>query len=172
MRKLLTAVVLLSLLDLGCSCEGDKPTTRSKVPISPKPPLPSVPLPPPSAVTGGRSIQRATLREPMEEIHKVAEEMSRRAQGRVSMTAPAVLLLKKLDKLPARAYPATFRTFLDGVKDRAKILKDSKNLREDFNSLVDSCLACHKVYSLRSIPPVQRLRVALKDDMGIKRKRY
>ena len=161
MKKLLPVVLLLPLW--GCNCQGDKPTTKTRI----SPPLPEVPITPPTALpSGGRSIRRAALREPMEEITKVAEEMSRRAQGRVSMTAPAMLLLKLLHKLPAKSFPASFRTYLDNVKDRAKILKDSENLREDFNSLIDSCQACHRVYSLRSIPPVKKLRVKLKDDAG------
>ena len=167
MKKLPPVLLLFplatGLLWWGCTCKGQEPTVKAKV--SPTP-LPKVPVVPPSARPTGRSIRRATLREPMEEIQKVTEEMSRRAQGKVSMAAPSVLLLKLLNKLPARSSPASFRTYLDAVKDRAKILKDSKNLREDFNSLIDACQACHRVYSLRSIPPVKKLRVPLKDDAG------
>lgn len=162
MKKLIPVIPLMLLW--GCTCKGDKPPTEARV----SPVLPRVPVPQTTNVPGGggRSIRRAALREPMEEIQKVAEEMSRRAQGRVSMTAPAVLLLKKLNQLAAKSYPASFRTFLDDAKDRAKILKDSQNLREDFNSLIDSCQACHRVYSLRSLPPVKKLRVPLEDDAG------
>ena len=160
MKKLLPVVLLLPLW--GCNCQGDKTTTSSII----SPPLPEVPLPPPTTLSSGRSIRRATLQEPMEKITRLTEEMSRRAQGRVSMLAPAMLLLKLLHKLPAKSSPANFRTYLDNVKDRAKILKDSENLREDFNSLIDSCQACHRVYSLRSIPAVKKLRVVLKDDAG------
>ena len=168
MRKLFPVVLFLVVPVLvqvwGCTCKGDKPTTKSKV--SPTP-LPEVPVPPPTAGPGGgQTIRRATMREPMEQITKVTAEMGRRAQGKVSMKAPAILLLKLLNQLPAKSSPSTFRTFLDDAKDRAKILQDSENLREDFNSLIDSCQACHRVFSLRSIPPVKRLRVPLKDDAG------
>jgi len=105
-------------------------------------PLPTIPVHSP-VVPDSRPVRRAVLKEPMEEIAKVAKEMSRRAQGRVSMQAPAMLLLKLLNKLPAESYPATFQTDLKKVKHRAKILKDSNNLCDDFNSLIDSCHTCH-----------------------------
>lgn len=169
MNKLILSSMVLLVLPLGgcSSCKKDQPA-ETKVLTSP---LPSVPIAAASKQAVSRSIRRATLTEPMEEILKVAEEMQRRAMGRVAMKAPALLMKNKIDALPAKNFPATFRTFLDHVRDRLKILQSSQNLRRDFNSLVDACQGCHRVYALRAIPPTKKLRVPLRDDAGVKPKR-
>ena len=81
-----------------------------------------------------------------------------------------MMMLKTVGKIPTRTYPGSFATFLDDTGDRARILKDSKNHREDFNALVDSCLACHRVFHLRALPQLKRLKVPLGDDARVRKR--
>ena len=101
----------------------------------------------------------------MQKILKITEELRRRAQGKVDMTGPAKMMLKVSESLPVKAYPSSFRGFLDAMDDQLKQLPRTKDHRTDYHALVDTCVACHRYYASRTADAMRMLRLA---DVGIK----
>lgn len=156
--NLLTLLVLVALLS---GCKGKATTPVRKVRVSPE-----VSFAPEPKIKRVARARRASLKKYMEEKLEVAEEMQRRATGDISMKGPAMRMLGVVSRVPAKGYPASFQTFLGALRDRLKILQDSTKPRRDFNLLVESCLACHRIYYLKALPVIHRLKVPAKGDSG------
>jgi len=106
-----------------------------------------------------RTPLRASIRREMKKVMKGAREMHRRAKGNISVKGPAKMIAKSLEKIPARKFPPNFESFMDDLNDRLEIISRSKDIRHDFNGLIGSCLACHRVYNQKPLPHIMKLRL-------------
>lgn len=159
-RLLLLVLVLAGLLSPVGAC-----TCRQERRQGPEPLLSPSRAPTPKVSRSGRlqRLQDVTRRTPlvheMEQMQRVAEELRRRAAAGYPMKAPAIMMARIVKKIPAKRFPSTFQAFLDDLGDRLQKLQNSEDLRRDFNGMLDSCTACHRVYSRNNLVQLKRLRI-------------
>lgn len=154
-----TAFLILGLgtgLPGGCS-SGEEPTKATAPRMSPTS-VRNKPRPRPTLKVK-RTPLRASIRREMKKVMKGAREMHRRAKGNISVVGPAKMIAKSLVKVPARKFPPNFESFMDDLNDRLEIISGSKDIRHDFNGLISSCLACHRVYNQKPLPHIMKLRL-------------
>ncbi len=147
-RNILLVLLAFSFSALGACKEEKVEKPKQKPVLSPKPRQRPM-----------RAKQRVSQKKDMKEIAKVVEEMRRRAEGKISMDAPARRVQALLDKLPVKHYPATYHSFLDDLKDRLKILQKSTRYKKDYNGMIEACLACHKIYAPQVVFPMEKLKL-------------
>jgi len=152
-RLLFLALALLTLPALqGCS-HKKKTVARSKVVQSPE--VSPLPRHRPRRTPGRQPVKRDMTR-----MIKVAEELRRRAVGRVSMAAPSRMLLRLSRKLPSKTYPASFRAFLRTMDDQLGVMvKSTASYRANFNKLISTCVACHRYYAPRTADGIRNMKI-------------
>jgi hypothetical protein len=162
MSVLWVAAAGWGLILAGCTC-GEKvkgPTgKRSVAPKARKVAVkPRVPPPP------------VTIREPMRSLQEVTEEMRRRALGGLSMSGPVRSIRYNWKRIEWNRYPKNFKPFYDSLDAQAAALERSKDQAQDYNKLVNSCIACHHIFAQDYISIVKKLLLS-KEELEEARRR-
>lgn len=147
MRKMLPFLALVFLIGGGC----DDKKNRKKIE---KPILSPIPKFRPM-----KTQQRISQKKEMKEMAKVTDEMRRRAMGGIGMDGPVRKMLVQIKKLPQDHYPATYRSFVDDLKDRLGVLRKTTRYKRDYNALIESCLACHRIYAPQVVISIENLEI-------------
>ncbi len=111
---------------------------------------------------------RVPIKDQMELAMKGLSEISRRAGRNFPIDMPAQMIFRSLDQIPVLKFPATFGTYLEDVQDRLVALKkkDREYSIEEVNGLVESCLACHRVYHQQMLPAIMSKRIKKTEAQG------
>jgi len=103
--------------------------------------------------------QRVSQKKEMKEMAKVTDEMRRRAMGSLGMGGPVRKMLAQAEKLPVNNYPDSYKSFLDDMKARLNTLGEATKYKSNYNELIETCLACHRVYAPQMVISIEKLAI-------------
>ena len=148
MLRNMLPILAVSLLSVGGCKEKEVEKPKEKPLLSPVPKF-----------TPMKTKQRISQKKEMREMAWVTDEMRRRAMGGIGMGGPVRKMLVQVDKLPENNYPATYGSFLDDLKGRLNRLGETTKYKSDYNKLIESCLACHRIYAPQVVISIEKLAI-------------
>lgn len=96
----------------------------------------------------------------MTQINIFAKEAFRRAKrDRTVMKDVATMIERTAAGISLKHTPASFQTHMQQLRQRAKALGQSKQPRQAYSAMIDTCIQCHQAHAKSTLARVKRLRL-------------
>jgi cytochrome c553 len=96
----------------------------------------------------------------MKEITVYAKEARRRAiRGRILMKDAATMIERTAEKISPKHVPPSFLKYMQQLRKRAKALGQSKQPRQAYSAMIDTCVQCHQAHARSTLARVRYLRL-------------
>lgn len=113
----------------------------------------------PDTGLGGTPGRLPDLRQHAKRAALYTKETRRRLVGGHPPVAPARVLVRIANELPSVGVPASFATWRRAMVDKAQGLAAGAPPKPAYNSIVETCVACHRLYAPKTVPAMEALRL-------------